>query len=158
MKPYEVLEGDVLISVDPALLDREMMHRFLTERSYWAKGMPREVMERSLENSLCFGVYVSGRQAGFARVVTDFATFAWLADVFVLEEHRGRGLSKKLVAAILAHPGLQGLRRFMLATLDAHGLYAQYGFTRVEPPERFMEIARPNPYNQPTGGQSGAPT
>lgn len=156
MKPYEVRDGDVLISTDPTLLDRDMMHRFLTERSYWAGDLSREAMDRSLENSLCFGVYEAGRQAGFARVVTDFATFAWLADVFVLEEHRGRGLSKKLVAAILAHPGLQGLRRFMLATLDAHGLYEQFGFRRVDPPERFMEIPKPFPYKQGIGSQAGA--
>jgi len=145
----------MLISTDPALLDRERMHRFLSERSYWAQGMPREVMDRSIENSVCFGVYVDGRQAAFARVVTDFATFAWLADVFVLEEHRGRALGKKLVAAIMAHPQLQGLRRFMLATLDAHGLYEQFGFAIVVKPERFMEISPANPYNGRTGAPAG---
>src|SRR5262249_35690541 len=122
---YEILEGDLLISDDPALLDREMVHRFLSERTYWSPGVPREIVERSIDHSLCFGIYRADAQIGFARAVTDFATFAWLADVFILEEERGKGLSKKLVAAIQAHPRLQGLRRFMLGTRDAHGLYAQ---------------------------------
>ena len=146
MKTYEVREGDLVISDDKSLLDRALIHRFLSERSYWAKGVPREVVDRSIEHSLCFGIYHDGRQLGFARVVSDFATFAWLADVFVVEEQRGRGLSKRLVAAILAHPRLQGLRRFMLGTLDAHGLYAQFGFAPIKEVERFMEILRPNPY------------
>jgi GNAT superfamily N-acetyltransferase len=146
---YEIRDGALLVSDNPALLDREMIYRFLSERSYWAKGLPREVMDRSLDHSICFGIYWAGRQAGFARVVTDCATFAWLADVFILEEHRGRNLGKKLVAAILAHPRLQGLRRFMLATWDAHGLYAQFGFAQAGPPDRYMEIFRPNPYASP---------
>jgi GNAT superfamily N-acetyltransferase len=146
MNTYEVRHGDALISDDRARLDRALIHRFLSERSYWAEGVPREVVERSIDHSLCFGVYQSSTQVGFARVVTDFATFAWLADVFILEDARGRGLSKKLVAAILAHPQLQGLRRFLLGTLDAHGLYAQFGFAPVKQVERFMEIHRPNPY------------
>src|SRR5437870_4406675 len=120
MKPYEIRDGDVLISDDRALLDGELVHRFLSESSYWAKGVPREIVERSIENSLSFGIYKGGKMAGFARVVTDFATFAWLADVFIVDEQRGAGLGKKLVPAILAHPRLQGLRRFMLATWDAH--------------------------------------
>jgi GNAT superfamily N-acetyltransferase len=146
MKTYEVREGDVMISDDKSLLDRALIHRFLSERSYWAKGVPRDVVDRSIEHSLCFGVYRAGRQLGFARVVSDFAVFAWLADVFIVEEERGRGLSKRLVAAILAHPQLQGLRRFMLGTLDAHGLYTQFGFGPIKEVERFMEIHRPNPY------------
>jgi GNAT superfamily N-acetyltransferase len=146
MQPYEIREDDLLISDDKTLLDREMIHRFLSERSYWAQNMPREIMDRAVEHSLCFGVHRAGKQVGFARVVTDFATFAWLSDVFVVEAERGRGLSKKLVTAVLAHPQLQGLRRFMLATLDAHGLYTQLGFQPVKEPERFMEIYRPNTY------------
>ena len=146
MKAYEIREGDILISDDSALLDRAMIHRFLSERSYWAMGVPREVVERSIEHSLCFGIYKTRQQAGFARVVTDGATFAWLADVFILEEQRGRGLSKRLVAAVLAHPRLQGLRRIMLGTLDAHGLYAQFGFVPLKQIERFMEIHQPNVY------------
>jgi GNAT superfamily N-acetyltransferase len=148
MNTYEVHHGDVLISDDQARLDRALIHRFLSERSYWAQGVPREIVDRSIDHSLCFGVYRAGKHVGFARVVTDFATFAWLADVFIIEEERGQGLSKKLVAAIVAHPQLQGLRRFLLGTLDAHGLYAQFGFAPIQQVERFMEIHRPNPYQQ----------
>ena len=146
MKPYEIRERDLLISDDPALLDRPLIHRFLSERSYWAKGLPREIVDRALEHSLCFGVYSAGRSAGFARVVTDFATFAWLADVFIVEEKRGRGLGKKLVTAVLAHPRLQGLRLFMLGTRDAQSLYARCGFKPLAFPERFMEIRSENSY------------
>jgi len=142
MNTYEVRHEDVLISDDRALLDRALIHRFLSERTYWSPGVPREIVERSIDHSLCFGVYRVGAQIGFARVVTDFATFAWLADVFILEEERGKGLSKKLVAAIQAHPRLQNLRRFMLGTRDAHGLYAQFGFEPIKYPERFMEVAK----------------
>jgi GNAT superfamily N-acetyltransferase len=148
MKTYEVRGEDLLISDDPSLLDHALIHRFLSERSYWAKGVSREVVDRSIEHSLCFGVYYDSRQLGFARVVSDFATFAWLADVFVIEEQRGRGLSKRLVAAVLKRPRLQSLRRFMLGTLDAHGLYAQFGFAPIEASERFMEIYRPNVYKE----------
>jgi GNAT superfamily N-acetyltransferase len=140
MKPYEIRENGLLISDDPALLDRAFIFDFLRNRSYWAQEVTREIVDRSVENSLCFGVYRDGKQIGFARVVTDFATFAWLADVFVVEEQRGRGFSKKLVTTVLAHPRLQGLRRFLLGTRDAHGLYAQFGFKPLAFPERFMEI------------------
>lgn len=139
MKPYEITEGGLLISDDKARLDRPLIHRFLSQRSYWAKDAPVEIVERSIEHSLCFGLYKAGRQIGFARAVTDFATFAWLADVFIVEEARGHGYGKKLVAAIVAHPGLRGLRRFMLGTRDAHALYTQYGFAPLKYPERFME-------------------
>ena len=145
MNTYEIREGDLLISTDKTLLDRAFIHRFLSERSYWAKGRPVETVNRSIEHSLCFGIYRAGGQMGFARVVTDHATFAWLADVFVDEPHRGQGLGKKLVAAILAHPELQDLRRFLLGTSDAHGLYAQFGFVPLKQVERFMEIHGPNP-------------
>jgi GNAT superfamily N-acetyltransferase len=146
--PYEIRDGDLLISDDRTLLDRALVHGFLSERSYWAPGVPRETVDRSIENSLCFGVYQSERQLGFARVVTDYATFAWLADVFILEPARGQGLGKRLVAAVLAHPGLQGLRRFLLGTADAHGLYARFGFTPIARVERFMEICPANIYQQ----------
>jgi GNAT superfamily N-acetyltransferase len=148
MKTYEIRDDDVLLSDDRTQLDRALIHRFLSERSYWAQGVPREIVDRAIEHSLCFGVFRAGRQVGFARVVTDFATFAWLADVFIVEEERGHGLSKKLVGAILAHPGLQGLRRFLLGTLDAHGLYAQFGFTPIKDVERFMNIHRPDVYQE----------
>ena len=147
MKPYEIRETDLLISDDPALLDRAFVHRFLSERSYWAQGVPREIVDRALEHSLCLGVYRGGQQIGFARAVTDFATFAWLADVFVVEDNRGNGVGKKVVAAVLAHPRLQGLRRFLLGTRDAHDLYARFGFKPLAYPERFMEICSSNGYN-----------
>ncbi len=132
------------VSTDPARLDLDLIHGYLT-RSYWAGGIPRDVVERSLRNSLCFGVYKGGAQVGFARAVTDLATFAYLADVFVLEAYRGRGLSKWLLETMLAHPDLQDVRRWHLVTRDAQGLYAQFAF--VEPPAgRHMERVRPNPY------------
>ena len=116
------------------------MHRFLSDESYWCPGVSREVVDRSIDNSLCFGAYDGDRQVGFARVVTDTATFAHLMDVFVISEYRGRGIGKKLVAAVMEHPGLQGLRIFSLATADAHSLYEQFGFRRVEGSERRMEL------------------
>jgi len=133
------------ISTDPARLDIEVVHNFL-RASYWAKNIPRELVERSIRHSLCFGIFRDGKQIGFARVISDFSTFAYLADVFVLPEHRGQGVSKQLMETILEHRDLQGLRRFMLATLDAHGLYAQFGFEALDHPERYMSIHRPNPY------------
>ncbi len=126
------------ISTDPARLQLAAIHAYLT-RSYWSPGVPRDVVARAIANSLCFGIYLDEAQVGFARVVTDKASFAYLADVYVLEAHRRQGLSKRLVAAIQAHPDLQGLRRFMLATRDAHGLYAQFGFRPVAAPDRLME-------------------
>ncbi len=130
---------NIEISTDADRLDLDMIHRWLSEETYWARGRSRELMQRSFDNSICFGAYLEDRQVGFARVVTDRTTFAWLADVFILDEYRGRGYGKALVAAVLAHPELQGLRRWLLATRDAHGLYAQSGFVPV-PPERFMEL------------------
>jgi len=136
----------LLISTDKTLLDRPLIHQFLSELSYWAKNIPMETINRSIENSLCFGIYRAGRQLGFARVVTDYATFAWLADVFIVEAERGQGLGKKLVPAILAHPQLQGLRRVMLGTRDAHGLYARFGFAPLVHVDHFMQIQDPKPY------------
>jgi len=139
--------GAFELSDDPARLDVEAIHAFLRE-SYWAAGIPREVVERSLRGSLCFGVYEGQRQVGFARCVTDRATYAYLADVFVLPSHRGRGLSKWLMECISAHPDLQGLRRWNLVTRDAHGLYAQHGFTAPRHPERYMEKLDPDVYSK----------
>ena len=134
------------ISTDPGRLQLDAIHAYLV-RSDWSPGVPRAVVERAIAHSLCFGIYLgSGEQVGFARVVTDRATFAYLSDVYVLEAHRGQGLSKRLVAVVQAHPELQGLRRFMLATKDAHGLYAQFGFKPLAAPERVMEIRDPDPY------------
>ena len=127
-------------------LDIEVIYRFLRE-SYWARGIPRAVVERSMANSLCFGLYLHDRQIGFARAITDRATFAYLGDVFILPDHRGRGLAKWLVACILEHPQLQGLRRILLAASDAHGLYRGCGFSPLKEPAKFMEIGRPNPYH-----------
>jgi N-acetylglutamate synthase-like GNAT family acetyltransferase len=122
--------GRFLISTDRSKLDVDVIHRFLA-RSYWAEGIPRETVVRSIENSLCFGVYDNARQIGFARVISDFATYAYLADVFVHEPYRERGLGKELMASIMAHPDLQGLRRWSLGTRDAQSLYAQFGFKPV---------------------------
>ena len=137
-KFLEVHRDSLLISTDPARLDLDVICDFLS-RAYWAQGRPRERIELSLQNSLVFGVYERRRQIGLARVVTDYATFVWLCDVFVDERYRGHGIGKWLMATILSHPDLQGLRRFLLATRDAHGLYAQFGFTPLGSPERWME-------------------
>lgn len=136
---FEQQRDGCLISTDPAKLDLDVIHGFLSQ-AYWCEDVPRPTLERAIRNSLCFGVYVDGRQAGFARVVTDRATFAYIADVFILEPHRGRGLSKQMMGVIRSHPDLQGLRRWSLATRDAHGLYSQFGFTPLQMPERHMEI------------------
>ena len=140
-----------IVSSDPARLDIACVHRYLSEESYWAKGIPRETVERAVANSLNFGVYTpEGMQVACARVVTDKATFSWLCDVFVLAEYRGQGISKQLMEAIWSHPELQGLRRHLLATLDAHGLYQQFGFQELAAPDRYLEVRRPNPYGQAT--------
>ena len=138
--------GEFLVSTDRARLDVHVIHGFLTN-SYWAKGISRDLVTRSLEHSLCFGIYDGcGAQIGFARVVSDFATVAYLGDVFVLEAHRGRGLSKFLMECIMGHPALQGLRRWILLTRDAHGLYNKFGFTPLKSAERYMERHRPDVY------------
>jgi GNAT superfamily N-acetyltransferase len=142
----ELRRGNFVISTDPARLDLDVIHGFLTN-CYWARGIPREVVARSIEHSLCFGIYDSdGKQAAFARVVSDFATVAYLGDVFVLEPHRGRGLGKWMVECVVAHPALQNLRRWILLTRDAHRLYKQFGFTPVKSPDRYMELHNPDIY------------
>jgi GNAT superfamily N-acetyltransferase len=138
MTPYE-------ITTDARRFDTTAIHAFLS-RSYWSPGVPMDIVERAIANSLCFGVLRGTEQVGFARVVTDRATFAYLADVYVLEEHRGKGLSKRIMEAVVAHEDLKGLRRMLLATKDAHTLYAQYGFKALTAPENMMEIHRPNVY------------
>lgn len=127
------------ISTDKSQLDIPLIQKFLSQESYWAQNVPVEIVQRSIENSLCFGVYHQNQQVGFARVITDQATFAYLADVFILPEHRGKGLSKKLIETISNWPSLQGLRRWVLATRDAHTLYEQFGFTSLDKPEIFMQ-------------------
>ena len=140
-----VERGEYLISTDPRRLDLGVIHAYLA-RSYWSPGIPRSIVERAVSNSLCFGLYRGTEQVGFARVVSDKATFAYLADVFVLEAHRGKGLSKWLMESIKSHEDLQGLRRFLLGTKDAHGLYKQFGFSGLTYPTRMMEIFRPDMY------------
>ena len=141
--------GDYLISTDRSRLDVELIHDFLSRTSYWASGRTLEVVQRSIENSLAFGVYKENHQVGFARVVTDYATFAWVADVFVLPEHRGRDLSKWLMEVMLSHPRLQGFRRWVLATKDAHLLYERFGFIPLHRPERWLERPDPNMQESP---------
>jgi len=135
------------VSTDKSRLDVDAIHRFLSEESYWAKNIPRALVERAIEHSLCFAAYDDdGALIGFARVITDYAVFAYVGDVFVLPAHRGRGVSKAIVAAMRSHPELQSLRRWHLLTSDAHGLYKQFGFRALEKPERHLEISVPNPY------------
>jgi GNAT superfamily N-acetyltransferase len=139
-KTVERSLGAYLISTNPARLDLDSIHAYLSGESYWARGRSWDEIVTGIENSIPFGVYLDGNQVGFARVVTDYATFAWLADVYVLEEHRGHGLGKALVEAVVEHPDVAPLPRLVLATLDAHGLYEQYGFTSLTGDERFMAI------------------
>ena len=139
------------ISDDPARLDLDRVHAFLSKESYWAQGMPRDLFDKMVRHSLVWGVYAAEGQVGFARVVTDRATFAYLCDVYIEAAHRGIGLSKALVAAVMAHPDLQKLRRWMLVTADAHTLYERFGFTVPKYPERYMEIHRSDIYRKPQG-------
>lgn len=139
--------SDYTISTDPKRLDVELIHRWLSQESYWAPGIPLDVVERAIAGALNFGIYHATQgQVGFARVISDRSTFAYLADVFVLDAHRGQGLSKRLMETILAHPELQGLRRWMLATRDAHGLYEQFGFALPKVEGRLMERTDPDVY------------
>ncbi len=144
----EISENGFIFSDKKELLDIDAIHHYLSTESYWAKNIPFETVKRSIENSLCFGIYKNQEQVGFARWVTDKATFAWLCDVYVKESYRGQGLSKKLMSFMIFHPDLQGLRRYQLATLDAHGLYEQFGFAAIENPERQMGIVIPNIYSE----------
>ena len=146
MEIMEWRNGDYIISTDKTKIDLPTVHKFLSE-SYWAEGIPIELVKRSIDHSLCFGVYQDQKLIGFARVITDFATFAYLADVFIVQEERGKGLSKWLMKVILAHRQLQGLRRFTLATRDAHALYAQFGFTSFDKPEHWMQRHDPTIYS-----------
>ena len=145
--PHEISEGGFTVSTDPAQLDVDAVHAFLTT-SYWAEGIPRDLVERSLRNSLCFGLYEGERQVGLARVITDLTTYAYLCDVYVLPEKRGLGLGKLLMRGVMGHPDLAGVRRFMLVTRDAHELYRPFGFSNLAAPERHMEIARPGIYKR----------
>jgi GNAT superfamily N-acetyltransferase len=146
MNFHEYQKDEFIISTDKSRLQIEVIQKFLTEDSYWARNRTPEQTRMAIENSLCFGLYFENKQIGFARVVSDFATFAYLGDVFVLEEFRGRGLSKWLMEVMISHPQLQNLRRWILATKDAHGLYEQFGFHGLKFPERWMELPAPNAY------------
>ena len=147
--PIHQFSGEYEISTDAHRLNIEVIHNFLAEESYWSPGIPRSTVERAIQNSLCFGVYLRTEQVGFARVVTDRSTFALLADVFILSAHRGKGLSKWLMRCVVGHDDLQGLRRLLLLTSDAHGLYRQFGFKELGSPSRFMEILRQDIYRSP---------
>ncbi len=137
--PYEV-------STDKSRLDIDLIHKFLSTEAYWSQNIPRALVERSIANSLCFGAFDGRKQVGFARVISDFAVFAYIGDVFVVPEHRGRGVSKSIMEAIREHPHLQGLRRWLLVTRDAHELYRKFGFGELADPARHMEILVRNPY------------
>jgi len=137
---YEKSINNYLFSTDKNKLQLKVIHDYLSKESYWAQNMPLELIKESIAGSICFAIYFNNKQIAYARVITDNATFAYLADVFVLEEHRGKGLSKELMRFILDHPSLKKLRRFMLATRDAHGLYKQFGFNALAKPETIMEI------------------
>ena len=143
--PIEVRQGEYTVSTDRSRIDVVAVHAFLT-RTYWAPGIPEETVRRAIAGSICFGIYHGDAQVGFACVITDRATFAYLSDVYVLESHRGRGLSKWMMAVIMAHPDLQGLRRFSLSTRDARTLYEQFGFQPVTNPQMQMEILRRDIY------------
>jgi GNAT superfamily N-acetyltransferase len=143
--------GEFTLSCDAAAQQAERIHAYLTQ-SYWAEGIPLALVKKSLEHSLCFGVFTGGDQIGLARVITDRATYAYLCDVYILEPYRGRGLATWLIESILAHPELQGLRRFALATRDAHKFYERHGFTPVAKPQALMERHRPGLYKKPKPG------
>lgn len=134
------------ISTDKSKLNLDVIHEFLS-KSYWSQNIPKWIVKKAMENSLCFGIYDNERQIGYARIISDYASFAYLADVFIIEEYRGKGLSKKLMENIMSHPELKTIRKWMLATNDAHGLYSQFGFTPLSHPEKIMEITTPDFYN-----------
>ena len=136
------------VSCDKTRLDLGFIHHYLSTKAYWCLDISLETVRRSIEHSLCFGVFHGQEQVGFGRVITDYATIAYLGDVFVVAEHRGKGLSKELIRTIMAHPDLQGLRRWILLTRDAHGLYEQFGWSVVEHPERYMEVVNSNVYTR----------
>jgi GNAT superfamily N-acetyltransferase len=140
-------QSEYTISTDKSRLDLDLIHGFLT-RCYWAEGIPRDLVERSIDNALCFGVFRGNEQVGFARVISDQATYAYIGDVFIVESHRGRGLAKLLIKAIMEHRHLQGLRRWSLVTRDAHPLYEHFGFTRLSNPQRYMERCDPEVYKR----------
>lgn len=146
IQPINTYTGDFCISTDKSKLDLQTVHHFLSKESYWSQNIPFETVKTASENSLTFGVYHHNQQIGYARIVSDYATVAYLGDVYILPEFRGQGLSKWLMATIMNHPNLQGLRRWILLTADAHGLYKQYGWTEITKPDRWMELHNPDVY------------
>jgi GNAT superfamily N-acetyltransferase len=147
MEITEWKNGDYIISTEKSKIDVDEVHQFLSH-SYWAENVPKNIVQKSIDNSFCFGVYHLEKQVGFARVISDFATFAYLADVFILPNDRGKGLSKWLMQIIIDHPKFRGLRRFTLATRDAHKLYSQFGFTALDAPDRWMQRHNPDIYKK----------
>lgn len=141
------LENGYTLSADKDLLQIDIIHNYLSKQSYWAKNIPLDTVKKSIEGAYCVGIYKDGVQVGFARVITDYATFGYLADVFVLPAHRGKGLSKAIMKFIMEQEWVQGLRNIMLGTQDAHGLYAQFGFTNVNPPDRYMSVFKMDIYD-----------
>jgi GNAT superfamily N-acetyltransferase len=146
MSVYNWQRGEFEITTDQARFDLDVIHDYLAQESYWAQGIPRPTLEKSVRNSLCFGLFEANRQVGLARVVSDYATIAYLGDVFVLPDYQGRGLAKWLMQCVVAHPDLQNLRRWILVTKDAHGLYRKYGFTQLAQQQNFMELHNPDVY------------
>ncbi|WP_312992416.1 GNAT family N-acetyltransferase [Chryseobacterium flavum] len=146
MKNIEINSGEFLISTDKSKLDIHAIHQFLSTKAYWSLNIPEEKVQTAIQNSLCFGVYYDQKQIGFARIISDFSTIAYLGDVYILEEFRGHGLSKRLMEMIMQHPDLQGLRRWILLTGDAHGLYRQFGWTDIADPSKWMELHDKNVY------------
>ncbi|MBX7041363.1 MAG: GNAT family N-acetyltransferase [Ignavibacteria bacterium] len=147
MNDVKAEKGEYLLSTDKSMLDLKMIHEFLSTESHWAKNIPYERVKKSIENSLCFGLYHNGVQIGFARVISDYSTIAYLGDLFILKDHRGKGLSRWMLEVIMNHPDLTGLRRWILVTKDAHDVYQQYGWAMVARPENWMEIHDPEAYS-----------
>lgn len=146
MTDITIYKDNFCISTDKSKLDIDTIHQFLSTKAYWCINIPKDTVQTSIQHSLCFGVYQDHKQIGFARIISDFSTIAYLSDVFILDEYRGQGLSKWLIKNIMIHPGLQGLRRWILLTGDAHGLYRQFGWTEIADPTRWMEIHDRNIY------------
>ncbi len=147
MNHVKAEKGEYLLSTDKSKLDLKMIHEFLSTESHWAKNIPYERVKKSIENSLCFGLYHNDKQIGFARVISDYSTIAYLGDLFILKDHRGMGLSRWMLEVIMNHPDLTGLRRWILVTKDAHDVYQQYGWAMVARPENWMEIHDPDAYS-----------
>lgn len=146
MNEITLTRGEFTVSTDKTRLDIDLIHNFLSTKAYWCLNIPKEAVQKSIQNSLCFGVFHNGNQIGFARIISDFSTIAYLGDVFILEEHRGKGLSKWLMEIIMGHPDLQGLRRWILLTRDAHDLYKSFGWTNISDPHVWMEVRNQNVY------------